>query len=480
MSKRILYTILLVLFLADTGVSFIQHYHEPLDGDMPAHIVPSIHNQHVLDHPFGIEAIKNKESYPNPNRFFCHWSMREYFLLVPGMLHGITDPIHSVYLSSAIIKTIIQVILLMLLATAVTGSLNGRKLEFMLAMVLMAPLFQANGYRSYMGIIDPSPTYFFFYALPTTLLLLYYLPLILKYYHGREIRFNVPLKILWLLMAVILSLSGPLNPGVILIITLLMLWKHAAASFAAEGNGSLIKKAGKSIASIPPDYWLFLMPISLMALYSLYLGKYNSNEMDIQISLGERFSRLPKGIYLSVTQKIGFPVLFISLALNTILIKKHFRHTDGKKISRIFGWIGIFALIYILLLPFGGYRSYRPYLLRYDTIMPVTLSLVFYFGLSSLFLIKNLSRKQKYWYLPILILVLFIFTNGDELKLRNNACEVHALEVIQDSHEKIVPVSSDCVVLSWEKIADPSYSELSAQMLVLWGITEEKKLYYNE
>jgi hypothetical protein len=60
-----------------------------------------------------------------------------------------------------------------LIAFFISGSIL--KLDFLFAAILITPLFQTNGYRSYMGIIDPATTYTFFYALPTILILIYLL-----------------------------------------------------------------------------------------------------------------------------------------------------------------------------------------------------------------------------------------------------------------------------------------------------------------
>ncbi|NJO91593.1 MAG: hypothetical protein HC831_23490 [Chloroflexia bacterium] len=94
--------------------------------------------------------------------------------------------------------------------------------EFILAAVLIFPLFQTNGYCRHMGIIDPATTYVFFYALPVALLLLYFAPLFLKIYYNYNPEWMKYFKILWLPLALIVSLSGPLNPGVSLIIVTLI------------------------------------------------------------------------------------------------------------------------------------------------------------------------------------------------------------------------------------------------------------------
>ncbi|MBE9467567.1 MAG: hypothetical protein IMY72_04485 [Bacteroidetes bacterium] len=51
---------------------------------------------------------------------------------------------------------------------------------------------------------------------------------------------------------------------------------------------------------------------------------------------------------------------------------------------------------------------------------------------------------------------------------------------IATSKDSIVKLNNDCNVLSWDKIIKPKDSDLNAQLLNFWGITKEKKLYYNK
>lgn len=229
---------------------------------------------------------------------------------------------------------------------------------------------------------------------------------------------------------------------------------------------------------IPKDYIFFLIPICLFSLYSLFLGRYNSVDLSNKMPVAVLYSRLPAGIFYQFTQKLGFPVLFSILIINTIIINAKLKSLEGEKILRTFKWIGLFAIIYILVLPLGGYRNYRPYVLRYDTIMPITLSLMFIFGKTTTFILKRISYRQKYWYIPLIILVTFIFTNSDEPRFDKNDCERRAIVKIVESSEPVVKIDNNCTVLSWTKIENPADSESKIKLLELWRIIKEKKLYY--
>ena len=480
MTRRILYIIFLVFLLADVSYSFKQHYSQPLDGDMAGGIVPANDVKPVLNDPFGTGAFLKHKKYPNPNRFFSHWLFKEYFNTIPLLLQKFTDPVNSIYLSCAIAKTAIQVALIILLCIAVTGSVKLLSFDFLLVAVLITPLFQTNGYQGYMGIIDISVTYTFFYALPFVFLLLYLLPFVNRLYFNKRLPVQLFIKIFWVPLALVVCLSGPLNPGVVLVFSGIILYLNIRMNYLKLDNKYAVKRWINAILLTPKGHWFFLLPISLISLYSLYLGRYNSINIVSRIPLTELYLRLPEGIYYQFTQKLGFPVLFTMLILNSVIIYRYYRTTEGEKILNVFKWIGIFTLLYILLLPLGGYRSYRPYVLRYDTIMPVTLSLMFVFGTTSFFLLKNMKKNHRFWYSIIIGCVLLIYTNADEAKFDKNKHEKLALKAISVSKDSIVELQDDCNVLSWDRISKPDDSELNAQLLTIWKVTQKKRLYYNK
>ncbi|MFN6944928.1 MAG: hypothetical protein ACK4ND_08250 [Cytophagaceae bacterium] len=479
MAKRFLYFILFLFLLADFGYSFLQYYHTPLDGDLSGGVVPSGEVNPILESPFGLGVVLNNESYANPNRFFCHWIFKEYFNHIPLLLQKFVSPINSVYLASAMAKSVIHIGLVILLGMLISGTRNLLRMDFIVAAALTTPLFQTNGYRSYMGIIDPAITYTFFYALPIAFLLLYFFPFIWHYYHKDKLPPYWALSIFWIPLAVVVTLSGVLNPGIILIVTFLLLIAYFKKQLTLVEEASFLNKGKCVLQNIPGAYWVFLVPISFLSLYSLYIGSHNSIHQLNPFSLWEVYLKIPTGIYKTLYDKLGYSLLLIILAINSLIIYVSFNDQEGKKILRIFKWIGIFSLIYILLLPLGGYRSYRPYVLRYDTIMPITLSLMFVFGTSSLYLLKKLQAKHKKWYIPLLATVLIIFTIADEPEFDKNTCERMALEEISRSPKQIVHLESDCTVLSWGTILEPESSILNAEALKIWNITSDRKLYYS-
>jgi hypothetical protein len=146
---------------------------------------------------------------------------------------------------------------------------------------------------------------------------------------------------------------------------------------------------------------------------------------------------------------------------------------------RILQLLGLFTLIYILLLPLGGYRTYRPLILRRDSILPVILGLMYFYSASTYYLLQHLSGPPRRWYIGGVVLFGAIFMNADKLKMtNNNQCERQAFLQLAQSSEPIVHLNTDCTVMAWEKITDPLQSDYNAQLLEFWGVTKGKKLYY--
>ncbi len=461
--KYIVFFFLLLLTL-DFGYSFLQYYHTPLDGDMAGGIVfePDKNGvQEIFNDPFGIKAVVNQTKHPNPNRYFAHLFFKEYFITIPVFLQKFTSPVTGVYLAAAIIKLIIHIGIVLSLAKIINFNHSVFSIHTLGTALLITPLFQAYGYSSYMGIIDKSVTYTFFYALPMCLLLLYVIGVCKLIQENSWIK-QAFLTLALFILSIILPFSGPLIPPVILIAAVLITVYYV---FAKKYNSHKFLKRNVTV---------LLLFITLLSLYSLYLGTYNSTYVSNIPSIAERYSRLPMGIYYQFTQKLGFPLLFLMLIINILMIKKYY---PSDTISDAFKWLLIFSVTYILLLPLGGYRPYRPNILRFDTIMPVTIALFYVYALSTYFIFTRKTINKKA-YLGLQIIFLLIFTNADKSGLNENNCEKQALNVIAESKSNVVELDVDCTILSWEKITNPQDSRLNAKLLKLWNITPEIKLYY--
>jgi len=478
--KRIIYLFLFLLLIADISYSFVQHLSMPLDGDMAGGLVPLKDGQKIFNDPLGFSTLTKGFAFPNPNRFFAHRIFYDYFKNVPILLQSITNPIESIYLSSAIAKTAIQILLILLITCYITASRNIFSGKFILVAALITPLFQTNGYQTYMGIIDPSITYTFFYALPFAFLMIFYLPFFNTSYYKFKFRKNKFLLFLLFIFCIVLSFNGPILTGIILIVSLLYLTREWINNFTKNQNLKVKQRILVTFHNIPKTHLFFFILISILSLYSLYLGSNDPSFPKEIIPLTERYVRVISGLYYLLTQKIGLPLLLLTIVLNIILLKKYFKTPESTKFLNFVNWIGVFAILYIILLPLGGYRNYRPNILRYDTIIPITIALIFIYGKSSSYLIQHLNANVKKFYIIFIIIISAIYTFADQADFNKNKCEKDSLITIAHSKDKIVVLKNNCNVISWRKITDPKESELNGELLKLWRVTKDKKLYYQE
>jgi hypothetical protein len=459
---QLLQIVLLLLLGLDTAYAFLQYFYQPLDGDMAWNLVPAAEVRPILSDPLGWKALTQGMEYPNPNRFFSHWFFREYLLGVPLLLQRFVSPITSVYLAAALAKIFVHLGLVGLLARAITGP--GRKdwRSWLIAACLIAPFFQSGEFRSHIGIVDAATTYVFFYALPAGLLLLFALPFVDRFIHSHQRHVPAWQLLLWSLLAFVVCLSGPLNPGVVLVAGVL-----AGAAWLA----------GRFRLAEVPGALLFLAILAgALSLYSLYLGRYNTLTIDNQLPLTELYAKLPAGIFRQFTGKLAFPVLVAMLGLNYFLLRKK---NENRPLVRLFGWVLAFAALYFLLLPLGGFRGYRANILRYDTILPATLAFIGLYAASSLQLLRRLDRRSLGWYLPLLLVIVAIYTNADRFDRTHYDCERAALERIAASPEDEVALEENCSVVLWKTYKDAHQSEMTGRLLHRWQITDRPKTYFH-
>jgi hypothetical protein len=468
MRKEVFKYLFLILILSDLAYSFSQHYNQTLDGDMAGGIVPADDVRDVLNDPFGISVITQGKHYPNPNRFFAHWLYKNYFTYTPVFFQEFMNPIESVYFSSAVIKTIIQISIILLLAKFISGSSSFWDFNFLLSAVLICPLFQSNGWQATMGIIDSSITYTFFYSLPMILFFLFYLPLFNLFFRNQNTKDTWMVFLIGLVIGVIISFSSPLIPGIVLIISLLI---FVYFLFFLKWNEMCVLVYSKK------KLFILIGVTSLLCMYALYIGKNNSIFYNNFIPISERYARLPEGLFRILTTKIGWPILILFVLANIFLIYKLKSISNRAKYLRFYAWIFIFSIVYILLLPLGGYKVYRPLIIRFDTFIPVTLSIFYIFASSSLILIHHCQGLKKKIYVVFLVLFLGIFTITDKPDFSENDCEKQALTTISMAKSSNVYLPCNCTVLSWEKVSHYESSILVGKLLYQWNITNDLKTF---
>jgi len=467
--KELVFIFLLLFFIGDTVYSFYQHSLPPIDGDIPTLVMPSDAYQQAAHDPFGLQILQTGENCAGSNRFFMQWANAAYFLHVPLWFQSFTSPIHSVYLSMAVAKTLIQVGLILLLASYIRVTFGWGRNEWMLAAVIICPLFQAVGFFEYLAMIDNSTSYTFCYALFTLLLMLFLFP----YYRAAitgDSGLPVWIQPLWLVFPIVLSFSGPLVGPVLLILcpaTLLYLfynhWQtHPTLAFAQRFIQSLL--------SINKKLLLSFGFTTLLCLYSFYIGTHNSENYWEVISLTERYKRLFEGLIKITSFSEGIFPIVLAIGCNLFILNRS-KSIEVEKLFTLFYFTFVFALVYIFLLPVGGYRSYRPFIVRRDTLQPVLWLLFFSWGMSTVYILKHARSLRRLLYALVIASFCFIYLYVDKVPTHTNVCEKQSLEILASSKEDCVELTESCTVLQWSNSSQCEDTRYAAELLHLWNIT---------
>jgi hypothetical protein len=127
----------------------------------------------------------------------------------------------------------------------------------------------------------------------------------------------------------------------------------------------------------------------------------------------------------------------------------------------------------------GGYRPWRPDMVRFDNMIPFTLGL-FYFYLATSWHVIQYIRVRKWLYGIALSALLIHFTLIDLPTPFTTECEVRSMRIMAGSSEEVVALPGRCHLLSWHIIADPGESILQGELLWRWRILDQPKQFHFE
>jgi hypothetical protein len=489
MLRRNWHYLLLLFLVLDLSYSFWHYLQFPLDGDLAPVVWPHQSFLRVLHDPFGLGVLLSGDVYPAPNRFFAHYFMLEYFQRVPLLLQKLPlSPVDSVYMACGLLKIAVHTLVVYVLAVVISNRYHVLNPGFLLAAALVAPFLQTSGFNNVMGVIDFSITYTWAYALPLGLLLLFFLPFARTALHGEPLRVSGVGMLGLLGLAVVLAFNGPVVPGAALIIcpaVLLGCWYRRFA--ARPATEPLWQRAGRALGQLPPTLLLAFGLLSALSLYSLYIGRNNSENLWVAMPLAERYARLAQGVLyqltgeVQLTDKYGYSLLLAMLLFNAFILSRCLPTPQAARVQAVLKWLGLFALVYLLLLPLGGYRSYREYIVRRDSILPITLGMIGAYALSAHYLLTHLPAAGRWAYATLVVATLALFTFNDQYKdSESNACERGLFAQLAASPAPIVRLPATCTMMDWQPLTDYRKSELNGWMLHYWGITKTPKRYYQQ
>jgi len=469
---KFLFPALLIFVMLDLIWNLNEFYHQPLQGDLIPLVLPDSLNAPVLKDPFGIKALKMETYHPNINRFFSAATLYAVFHSVPFCFQKLVDPIESLYLTSTLSKFLIYLGFLLLLIRVILGR-KGKTRDWILAAFVLTPFLQVGGYFGNVELVGSSIVYHCFYAFPFFLLLAWMLPFF-DAFRERKFEKLKPFHFILLIgLTIFCSLSSALMPGVVLI------GGGIYFAFSFKNSMSYLRGLGEkpvSLAGLWNYQHLLLVLLIFLSIYSFYLGKFNSENV-IDISLLDRYQKLGKGFinyYLSIP---SLPIIWMTIGINFILLEKFNIHIWGRPFIRLLLPISLFILIYILLLPLGGYRIYRSLILRADMLLPTNILVLFLVSISSFTLLKQLKNRSLKIYSSFFFLIVVIFTFYDIGSFPSDKqCEANALYDVYNEKSNLVQLNEPCKVMDWEKIGNPKYYKNHALLWQYWNITNHEVL----
>lgn len=476
--KGLVFLFLLLLFLGDTFYSYYQHSLAPIDGDIPSLVAPSDAYQQVLHDPFGFKILQTGEDCAASNRFFVQWPTYAYFRHVPLWLQSFLSPIDSIYTSMALAKTLLQVGLILLLATYIRLTFGWSATEWMLTVVVICPLFQTVGFFEYLCMIDNCSSYAFAYALSTLALMIFLFPYYRVAVTGKS---GLPVWIqpLWLLFPIILAFSGPLTSPVLLIVcpgTLLYFFYHQWKKFPLL---SIEKRFISSLLSIDKKILISFTWTTLLCLYSFYIGTHNSENSWEVISMTERYKKLAEGLIKITSFSEGIMPILLMVLLNLFMIQRS-NNKDLDRLTKILIFSLVFIGAYLLLLPLGGYRSYRPYIIRRDTLQPVLWLVFFAWGISTVSVLRNMRSRKHLIYTMSIVLICVAYTLIDKVPGYTNACERQSMQILASAKGDCVELEESCTVMQWGNSTKCEDSRYGAELLHFWNITPKVIHYHHK
>jgi len=476
--KRVWGCFLLLLLILDLGYSYHQYAsHSYIDGDFPLIVLGGEPYDQVLQDPLGIAALQG-ESYPGTNRFTSHAVMSFYFKTIPFVLQTALAPIDSLYTSIALTKLLIHIGLLFLLSYYVSSWKGFNASLFLLAAVLISPFFQAGPvYYEYMAIIDGSITYVMFYALPTFFLLVYFLPFY-RYFRNRVISANPLFVGSWLLFTLFLVLFGPLPGPIILLFCITALGFLLVKNFFTTSDIDPLTRLIIAVKKINTTVLVLLVGSLIFSLYSTYLGTKNSENNWSPLTLEERYSKLIQGLndaFLNFDS--GFIFLFIMMIVQLLVLFIFYRK-EQNLLFKLYFFLMLFATAYLFLLPMGGYRIYRPLVVKHDTLLPVSVLVLFLSATSGILLFNYFNKVGRFFYIISISALLGFYTYKDKPWSNTNECEKRTISKIARAVEDCVVLPRECTVGMWNLNTECNNSELAVTLFQYYNIFP-RKIYYH-
>ena len=458
--RHILLLGLALFLLADLLFSAYHYYNLPFDGDLTKIGGPFRWYEAVLKDPLGFKAVSEHVRYSGAGRYWCHaWTVWWCHPLMDAVRAMVGNPVVSLYLSTTLIAMLVHALLLWLVWRFVRVTEGKGPAVMVWSMALATVFVQYGSFYHSIGLVDRSPSYIFFYLLQMLFFALYLLPYYRAWHTGKSL---VPWHhVLMIPGALYLAFSSVLAQPVWFVLCAV-----AALAFVLDRGGRWRSFIRKPVIAAQIAWML------LCCLYAFYVARFNAENTQIT-TLSERYLLLLKGVYYLFTNNAALFWMSAWTGLNLLLLRWVRDDVQRASLKRLALLTLAFAVLYTGLLPLGGYRSYRPFIVRYDTFMPVTLAWLFFLVRSSVLLWRQ--GIQGWRYTVVLLALMAVFTMFDRnLEKDANACQHEVLYDLMRRKTDTIIMPAHCNVGTWNTTDynDPAVMEVLNLLFREWGFIQ--------
>jgi hypothetical protein len=244
--------------------------------------------------------------------------------------------------------------------------------------------------------------------------------------------------------------------------------------------------------------------LGVLSAWGMYLSQFNSESVTA-VTVGTRYKLLRHGLF-EVLIRPSSPWLLLLLAIG-LLFRFGIRPAkpEIRRVLKVhLGFSFSFGALWLGLLPLGGYRNYRPFILSSVTLLPVTLIAVYLFvllvrvSLSGVFsgsrtdqtgLVTPPMRSESLqgqmpvqgsrplailtFGVPVVVLSLLAFHKFVSPPM-NNACQRTVFEQLHGQSAQLVSIPSTCPILTETvgALDDPDYLQAITNLLRRWEILD--------
>jgi hypothetical protein len=462
-----------------------------VDPDLSRVAGPTKSYAHVLHDPFGFAGLQTGLRYPGAGRFMAHVTTKAWADHALGWMHVVvSDPVRSLYLALALTAVLVHLGLLVVGCGYLRVYQPMTPTSTIFAAFGLSLLVQLAEQRFYVGIIDHSMSYTFAYAIPLLALAGFFLPVYRSLLHTDYVPSRFATAAL-APVALYLAFSGPLVQPVVALIGVLFVGAQAI-----RRNRLLVHRR------LVPG----LVLLAVSSAWGMYVSQFNS-ESATSVTVRTRYSLLRHGLFeVLVRPSSPWPLLLAALIFLYRFVSRS-SPDPVRLLLRKHMLVGVgFSVAWLTLLPLGGYRNYRPFILSSVTLLPITLIAVYLFVL---FLRLALSKaslgiKQDGCVAPdraealsqigsgplgrslgtaltfgCPAIVLVLLSVGKLMPAPpNNACQRSTFEQLHHETGAVLLIPRSCPILTETvgALDDPDYQQAITALLRRWHIIETNQV----